>query len=129
MDPRKENSGSKIKSFLRRKDDIKLENLETKTELGDHKEFIKQKLFEKPEEPIFDFNFQDFWANTQKRLLKLYKFIRSKPVLDNAPMGLFVCFSIVVLWKMEAQLDKMRNKVIVQKSIKQMEIERENEVI
>jgi ABC-type Zn2+ transport system substrate-binding protein/surface adhesin len=54
---------------------------------------------------------------------------KSKQLRENFPLAVFLSFSVFILWKMEAQLDVMRKKVIVQKSIKQMEIEKENELI
>lgn len=128
MDP-KDDSNSRIRNFLRRKDDISLEKFEKQTEIKDNTKFIKEKLFEKPKEPVFDFNFRDFIVRTYYRLRSNKWFFQKKSFRDNVPLAIFVSFSIFILWKMEAQLDRMREKVYVKRSVKQMEIERENEVI
>lgn len=121
--------GSKIKGFLRRKDGIKLEDVDKTTTAEEQKEFIYKKLTEAPpagqsyEAPKLSF---------QQRLegaSKFFQFYKRKTFKDNIPLFVFCSFSCLVLWKMEAQLDVMRRKVIVQKTIKQQEIEKENEVI
>ena len=59
---------------------------------------------------------------------KRLRFYHWKTFKDNAPMAAFMLFAVYVLYKMERQLDGMRRKIYSQKSIKEMEIERENEV-
>lgn len=128
MDP-KNDSESKIKSFLRRKDDIKVEDTtKTKTEVSDNKEFIRQKLYEKPEEPKIEINYKDLFKKGYARFQRYIAQFRTRQFKDNIPMALFLGFSLYILWRMEEQLDGMRRKVIVQKSIKEMEVEKENRV-
>jgi hypothetical protein len=127
MNP-KDDSNSKIRSFLRRKDDVTLEKFEKQTEVKDNKQFIKEKLFDKPKEPIFEFNFREFVVRAYYKIKNNTWFFQRKSFKDNVPLAVFVSFSMFILWKMEAQLDTMRNKVYVKRSVKQMEIERENEV-
>ena len=122
---------SKIKEFLKQKNDnIDLSKLEETKTPRDYNEFIRRKLTDDPKKPMkFNFNF-DFKARyvnfikfknfQQKRILKFTK--------ETLPIMLFISFSCYIIWKMEDQLDGMRRKVIRSKSIKQLEVERENEV-
>ena len=130
MDPNKQGN-SRIKGFLRRKDGIKLEDIDKSATPSDHSEFINQKLTEAPKEPLFAQSHDRPTMTIAERINKAkmsMNFYRRRVFKDNAPMCLFVTFSIFVLWKMEQQLDGMRRKVLVQKTIKQQEIEKENEV-
>jgi hypothetical protein len=127
MDP-KDNNESKIKSFLRRKDDIKLEEISTKTDISDNKQFIRQKLTENPPEPKMEIDYQELLKAGYRRYLRFFATFKTRQFKDNLPLALFLGFSLYILWKMEDQLDGMRRKVIVQKSIKEMEVEKENQV-
>jgi len=127
MDPNK----SRIKGFLRRKDGIKLEDIDKTATPSDHTDFIQQKLTEAPKEPLFAQSHDRPASSIAERLnkAKYYaQFYRRRVFKDNFPMAVFVSFSCFLLWKMEQQLDGMRRKVFVQKTIKQQEIEKENEV-
>lgn len=48
---------------------------------------------------------------------------------ESLPMLLFVCFSTYMIYKMECNLDEMRQKVLNTKTLKQLEIEKEDEYI
>ncbi len=131
MDPKKQGN-SKISGFLRRKDGIKLEDIDKNATPSDHSEFIQQKLTEAPKEPLFAQSYEgpSFSIADRVKKAKYYaQFYRRRVFKDIFPMAVFVSFSCFLLWKMEQQLDGMRRKVFVQKTIKQQEIEKENEVI
>lgn len=127
----KSQGNSKIKSFLRRNDGVKLEDFDKTTVPSDNKDFLTKKLTEVPTQENIAQNYEQPRLSIGQRLDKLRMFLtfyKRRSFKDAFPMIAFVSFSCFVLWKMEAQLDSMRRKVIVQKTIKQQEIERENEV-
>ncbi len=125
-------SGSKIKSFLRRKDGVKLEDFEKSSTPSNNEEFIKKKLTEQPARSSFGQSNEGpklTFSQKFERFQSFFTFYKRRNFKDTFPIVAFVTFSCFVIWKMEAQLDKMRNKVYVQKTIKQQEIEKENEVL
>jgi len=128
---------SKIKSFLREKDPASdISNLETPTTPGDHKDFIRKKLTEEPKLHLNiakNFNFKQMFQTVYSKVYSKVFFFRSKMfkkwTRETLPIGAFITFSCFILWKMEEQLDRMRRKVITTKSLKQLEIEKENELL
>ena len=127
----KDQGSSRIKGFLRRKDGPKLEDLDKNIAADtDHKEFIVEKLTAVPrEDPTQTYESPSLsWAEKIENGKRRMALFRRKMVKQNFPVFAFLSFSCWVLWKMESQLDGMRRKVFVQKSIKQQEIEKENEV-
>jgi len=130
-DPKSQGS-SKIKSFLRRNDGVKLEDLDKATVPSDNKEFLVKKLTEAPTQNNYSQSYEAPRLSFRQRLdkVRMYlSFYKRRSFRDTFPIVAFVSFSCYVIWRMEAQLDTMRRKVIVQKTIKQQEIEKENEVI
>ena len=127
----KNQGNSKIKSFLRRNDGVKLEDFDKTTAPSDNKDFLTKKLTEAPSRENYGQSYEGPKISFRQRFDKaktLLSFYKKRSFRDTFPIVAFVSFSCFVLWKMEAQLDSMRRKVIVQKTVKQQEIERENEV-
>lgn len=124
----------KIKSFLRKDTgSIKAEDIEKKKDVSENKEFIRKKLLEDPaagfNQSLFSFEamknryvfLKEYWQRRKKT--------RNRFAKESLPVIAFVSFSCIVLWKMESQLDNMRRKVLSTKTLKEAEIERENEEI
>ena len=124
-----ENKNSKIKKFLKNKDEINIIKDKKKTE-----EFIKRKLVEEPKDYFkkkltFSQRFSNILINTKKRLFFFRTSQFKKFRIESFPIYAFTIFSCYIMWKMTEDYDNMQRKNLVNKSLKQIEIEREENVL
>ena len=117
-----------IKQFLKKKIEIK----ETPPE--EIKEFIHKKLIEEPKD--YYQAQQSFWNRYKTRIGNLpVKFFFWKQrgfkrfMNETFPMLSFITFSCYVVYLMESKFATMKDKVTASKSMKQLQIEEEDEVI
>ena len=117
-----------IKQFLKKKIDIP-EKPAQSTE-----EFIKKKLIEEPRD-YYDAQ-KSFWNRLRSRITaypsKLFFFRRGpfkKFMNETFPLVAFITFSCYMVYSMEYKYTKMKDKVIASKSLKQIQIEEEDEVL
>lgn len=95
-------------------------------------EFLRKKLLEPKESQVVRRSFEEKmrfrWLYLKDRIL-FYKTRQFRKFMNESfPMIAFIGFSVYVVYKMEARFSEMRDKIIVKKSLNQLEIDRENEV-
>lgn len=121
-----------IKQFLKQKIEIK----ETPPESVD--KFIKKKLIEEPK--ILEQQRNSFWFRLKNRISRnyekntifqvyLYQRKRFKRFMNETfPVMSFILFSCYIAYLMEYKYAQMKDQVFASKSLKQIQIEEENEV-
>lgn len=128
--------GNKVDEYLKSNVDIKnpLEEPKDATFSQEkHKEYLKKKLLEDPKDMR---HVRQEWKGRfhsfRETLFRRLSYFQSKKfrrwMHEYMPFALFFGLSTIILWKMEAQMDKMKNKVTAAKSFKELEIEKENQV-
>eukprot|EP01016_Furgasonia_blochmanni_P050665 TRINITY_DN7861_c0_g2_i1.p1 TRINITY_DN7861_c0_g2~~TRINITY_DN7861_c0_g2_i1.p1 ORF type:complete len:265 (+),score=37.84 TRINITY_DN7861_c0_g2_i1:110-904(+) len=151
-------TGSRVKGFLKRKQDIPESviknvidappsaegdtsaNANAQSEAFDAEKSRKMLRKALAEEPRDHFRSQagqrSFWEGMTLRFRNManyYMTYKKRSIrrftMEFLPLIGFISFSCYILWKMEDQYDRMRRKVLSTKSFKEIEIERENELI
>jgi len=117
-----------IKQFLKKKIDIEEKPPESA------QEFIKKKLIEEPKQ--YYAAQKSFWNRFQTKIGHLpvrfmfYKTRAFKKFMNESfPVLSFMAFSCYIVYLMESQYTNMKDKVVASKSLKQIQIEQEDEVL
>eukprot|EP01017_Pseudomicrothorax_dubius_P007442 TRINITY_DN12309_c0_g4_i1.p1 TRINITY_DN12309_c0_g4~~TRINITY_DN12309_c0_g4_i1.p1 ORF type:complete len:207 (-),score=78.74 TRINITY_DN12309_c0_g4_i1:103-723(-) len=127
--------GDRVKQFLKSKDDIKNPLAEEKPISPEEaKEFVRRKLLEQPTEAKYiGMQLREKIKYKILDIPRYFSFLKTrrfkKVFYELFPVGAFLFFSCYIIWKMEKQFDQMKVKVQSTRSIKEIEIQKENEEI
>ncbi|KAL4510706.1 hypothetical protein ABPG72_004860 [Tetrahymena utriculariae] len=125
MNPHEE----KIKQYLKKNIKVDVDKQLTQEQ---KEEFVRRKLFT---EQTFQHNFQQktFFQKVRERIAAGYGYFQTRKfrmfMKETFPFLAFVSFSTYIIYKMENQFDKMNQSVFRVKTLKEQEIEKENEYI
>lgn len=127
-----DDSKQKIRRFLRKQTEEPVIKKAGETP-QETREFIQKNLLTRPSD--FYENQRGFYERLVGRFKRLplgimfWKQNRFKAFMtETFPLLAFISFSCLILWKMENQFDEMHQTMNKRKSLKQVEMERENEV-
>ncbi|EAS07420.1 hypothetical protein TTHERM_00571560 (macronuclear) [Tetrahymena thermophila SB210] len=125
MNPHEE----KIKQYLKK--NIKVD-VDKQLSQEQKEEFVRRKLFT---EQTYQHNFQQktLFQMIKDKVMQGYGYFQTRRfrmfMKETFPFLAFVSFSTYIIYKMENQFDKMNQSVFKVKTLKEQEIEKENEYI